>query len=151
MRIRAPTPQLDEARRRLADALQSDDPLLLEDKGAALVLHYRTHPEERARAERLAERAAGGLADLQALRGHAIVEIRERGVTKAVALRLFSDVPAFAGRLPVFVGDDTTDEDGFAAAAQAGGFGVKVGPGDTAAEWRLPDVTGVHRWLAALA
>lgn len=148
---RTPTPELEEARRRLASALAPGDPLLMEDKGGALVLHYREHPDQRARAESLAMRAVDGLAHLHALPGHAIMEIRERGVDKAGAVRDFCAVPPFAGRLPVFVGDDKTDEHGFAAAAAAGGFGVKVGPGATAAKWRLPDVAAVHRWLAALA
>jgi trehalose 6-phosphate phosphatase len=151
LRLRAPSPQMDDVRRRLAAKIAPDDPILLEDKGTALVLHFRARPEQQGRAKRLAREAVAGLSDLYALPGHAIFEIRERGVSKAGALRLFADIPAFAGRLPVFIGDDTTDEDGLRAAAEAGGFGVKVGPGETSAAYRLPDVVAVHRWLAALA
>ena len=151
VRLRSPSPQLEEVRRRLATQIAPDDPILLEDKASALVLHFRARPEQQGRAERLARQAVAGLPDLYALPGHAIYEIRERGVSKADALRLFADVPAFAGRLPVFIGDDSTDEDGLRAAAEAGGFGVKVGPGETSAAYRLPDVAAVHRWLAALA
>jgi trehalose 6-phosphate phosphatase len=151
LRRRSPSPQFKEVRRRLASKIAPDDPILLEDKGSALVLHFRARPEQQGRAERLASEAVDGLSDLYALPGHAIFEIRERGVGKADALGLFADVPPFAGRLPVFIGDDRTDEDGFRAAAEAGGFGVKVGPGETAAAYRLPDVAAVHRWLAALA
>lgn len=143
----APTPQLDEARRRLAE-LDAGDPLFLEDKGGALVLHFRRHPEQRGRAERLAHAAVAGLSGLHAVEGHAIFEIRQRGISKALALGLFAPLPPFSGRLPVFVGDDTTDEDGFRAAAAAGGFGVKVGAEPTAAQYRLADVSAVHRWLA---
>jgi trehalose 6-phosphate phosphatase len=149
--VRSPSPQLDEARRCLAAALGPGDPLDLEDKRAALVLHFRRNPEEGERAAALAREAIAGLADLEALPGHAIVEIRERGVSKADAVRLFAAHPPFAGRLPVFVGDDTTDEDGFRAAAGVGGFGVKVGPGVTAASYRLPNVSAVHAWLAGIA
>jgi trehalose 6-phosphate phosphatase len=138
-------------RRRLASKIAPDDPILIEDKRTALVLHFRARPQQQGRAERLAREAVAGLADLYALPGHAIYEIRERGVSKAHALRFFADVPAFAGRLPLFVGDDSTDEDGLRAAAEAGGFGVKVGSGETAAAYRLPDVAAVHRWLATLA
>jgi trehalose 6-phosphate phosphatase len=151
LRLTPPTPQLDEARRRLAAALLPEDALLLEDKGGALVLHFRKHPDQRGRAESLAETAVAGLKDLHAVEGHAIFEIRQRGISKAKAVGLFAAAPPFAGRLPVFTGDDTTDEDGFRAAAQAGGFGVKVGPGATAAAYRLPDVSAVHRWLAELS
>ncbi len=58
--------------------------------------------------------------------------------------------PPFAGRLPVFVGDDFTDEYGFAAVTITGGWAVKVGRGRTDAHFRLPDVAAVRRWLAAL-
>ncbi len=128
---------------------KADDPILLEDKGGALVLHYRAHPKEKAPRRRpLPSSAAKSLADLSVIGGHDIFEIRQRGVNKARALDLFMVIPPFVGRVPVFVGDDATDEDGLQAAETAGGFGVKVGPGRTAARYRLADVTAVHRWLA---
>jgi len=150
VRVRPPSPEMDEARRRLARALSPDDPLFLEDKGGALVLHFRKHPEQAPRGASLADAAVAGLSDLHALPGHAIVEIRQRGISKAGALALFAAAPPFAGRIPVFIGDDTTDEDGFRAAAEGGGFGVKVGHGATAARYRVADVAAVHRWLGSL-
>jgi trehalose 6-phosphate phosphatase len=146
--IRSASPELEEARRRLSAAIRSDDPLMVEDKGWALVLHFRQHPAERGRALQLGAEAVAGLSDLYALEGHAIVEIRQRGVSKASAIEMFGDVGPFKARTPVFVGDDSTDEDGFAAASAAGGYGVKVGPGATRAPYRLSDVGAVHRWLA---
>ena len=56
----------------------------------------------------------------------------------------------FAGRLPVFVGDDKTDEYGFVAVTDAGGWAVKVGRGATNANYRLPTVAAVRKWLSAL-
>jgi trehalose 6-phosphate phosphatase len=55
----------------------------------------------------------------------------------------------FAGRLPVFVGDDSTDEHGFDAVERLGGWSIKVGPGRTAARFRLQDPNAVRRWLLA--
>lgn len=150
LRVQPASPELDEARRRLAGLIMAADPLLVEDKGGALVLHYRKHPEQRGRAEALAHEAVAGLSALHALPGHAIVEIRQHGISKAGALKLFAAMPPFSGRHPVFIGDDTTDEDGFRAAREADGFGVKVGPGSTAAFYRLPDVSAVHAWLDGL-
>ncbi|MYZ48285.1 trehalose-phosphatase [Propylenella binzhouense] len=149
--LRPTSPQMEEARRRIADAIRPGDPIAVEDKGGALVLHYRRAPGEAPRARAIGARAVAGLADLHAQSGHDIVEVRQRGIGKAEAVRRFSEQPPFAGRIPVFVGDDTTDEDGFRAAAELGGFGVKIGPGETAARYRLADVSALHAWLAASA
>ena len=151
LRVQPPSPDLQTARERLHASLRPDDPLRLEDKGGALVLHFREHPEQHDRAAALAAEAVRGLRDIYAVEGHAIWEVRQHGVSKAGALRRLAKVAPFAGRLPVFIGDDSTDEDGFRAAAELGGFGVKVGPGDTAARYRLADVGAVHDWLRGVA
>jgi trehalose 6-phosphate phosphatase len=150
IRIKPPTPELDVARRRLSRSLVADDPLLIEDKGGSVVVHYRQHPELRGRAKALAFAAASSLDDLFVVEGHYIFEIREREITKATAIELFSDQPSFRKRVPIFVGDDTTDEDGLRAAAKVGGFGIKVGPGETQALYRLAGVSDVHEWLAGV-
>jgi trehalose 6-phosphate phosphatase len=63
----------------------------------------------------------------------------------------FMAVPPFAGRVPVMVGDDVTDEDGFRAARALGGFAIGVGPRESAlANGHLRDPLAVHAWLAAL-
>jgi trehalose 6-phosphate phosphatase len=56
----------------------------------------------------------------------------------------------FAGRRPVFVGDDRGDEHGFRVVDKAKGIAVKVGAGPTSARYRLPDVDAVRAWIAAL-
>jgi trehalose 6-phosphate phosphatase len=142
--------ELDEARRRLTGAIGPTDRIFLEDKGGALVLHYRAHPDQRGRAERLARNATRDLDTLRVMAGHAIFEILQRHITKADALQRFMRRPPFHGRIPVFVGDDATDEDGFRAAAAEGGFGVKIGPGKSAAAYRLQGSEAVHQWLSRL-
>jgi len=58
--------------------------------------------------------------------------------------------PPFAGRRPVFVGDDLTDEYGFAAATRLGGYGILVGDrSPSQARHALPDVAAMHAWLRA--
>ena len=139
--------RLATARQYVRNAIGPGDPIDVEDKGGAIVLHFRRAPGEADRARAIAAEAASTDPDLVAVDGHAIAEIRPRAVTKAGAIRNFMQAPPFLGRLPVFVGDDVTDEDGFRAVASAGGFAVKVGPGETAARYRLADVPAVHAWL----
>jgi trehalose 6-phosphate phosphatase len=123
--------------------------LLLERKPSALALHYRAVPH-------LAEPCATALlaavrphADWVALLGKCVVEIKPRRATKAQAVQDFLAAPPFAGRVPVFVGDDATDEDGFTAVQATGGWGVKVGDGASGARFRLADTDAVRDWLLA--
>lgn len=87
--------------------------------------------------------------DFEILPGHYVVEARPRGIHKGAALKALAGEAPFAGRRPVFVGDDRTDEDGFRAALVLGGHGVKVGPEPSIARYRLASVEAVHAWLAA--
>jgi len=78
------------------------------------------------------------------------VELRAPGPDKGAAIATFMAEPPFAGHLPVFLGDDLTDEDGFRAVALLGGYGVVVGPRrPTAAIYALAGVGEVRAWLNA--
>jgi trehalose 6-phosphate phosphatase len=145
-----PPAEMEEARRRLKHAIEPGDPLLLEDKGSALVLHFRKHPDQRERAAALAREAVTGLRPLHVVPGRGVYEINERSVTKARAIYIFAARPPFLDRVAVAIGDDETDENAIEAAQAIGGFGVKVGPGRTHARYRLPDIDAVHRWLSGL-
>ena len=134
--------------RALRERFAGDPRLVIEDKGAAVALHWRQAPE-RAQECIAAMREIVTSPDFEVLLGHAVVEARPRGVNKGTAVRALSSHAPFKDRRPVFVGDDATDEDGFRAAQDAGGHGVKVGPGATAARYRIPAVPGVRDWLAA--
>jgi trehalose 6-phosphate phosphatase len=134
--------------RALRERFGTDPRLVIEDKGAAVALHWRQAPE-RAKECIAAMREIVASPDFGILLGHAVAEARPRGADKGAALRALAAHAPFKGRLPVFVGDDATDEDGFRAAQAAGGHGVKVGPGATSARYRIATVTGVRDWLAA--
>jgi len=121
-----------------------------EDKGLALALHYRQAPYLRSLAEREMRTILATLGpgfELQG--GKFVVEIRPGGRDKGLAITEFAQEPPFAGRVPVFIGDDLTDETGFAVVNRLGGHSVKVGPGITHARWRLFDALAVRRWLSA--
>jgi trehalose 6-phosphate phosphatase len=53
----------------------------------------------------------------------------------------------FAGRVPVFLGDDLTDEDGFRVVQRLGGISIKIGAGETVAPWRLDHPAAARTWL----
>ena len=143
----APPPGLERARTAVRDFAGADSGLLVEEKPAGIALHYRQAPEREAEAEAF----MAGLADETGLAlqsGKMVAELRAPGADKGDAIRAFMKEPAFAGARPVFVGDDLTDEHGFAAAAAMGGAGILVGaPRPTAAAWRLGSVADVARWL----
>ena len=132
----------------LRERFHADPRLVIEDKGATVAIHWRQAPE---RAEECvaAMRETVASPEFEILLGHAVAEARPRGADKGSALRALATHPPFKGRRPVFVGDDRTDEDGFFAAQELGGHGVKVGPGTTIARYRIATVTGVRDWLAA--
>jgi trehalose 6-phosphate phosphatase len=135
----------------IAKELQSQwHGVAIEDKTSALAIHYRLAPE----AEPALREALDRL-DLeepwQILAGHCVYEIRARDQNKGAAVKTLSRAARFAGRQPIFVGDDRTDFDGIAAAVALGGHGIAVGRLDAAdAEWALPDVAAVHTWLRRL-
>ncbi len=124
--------------------------LLLEDKGVSLALHYRNRAELEADVHRFVESLQALLPpEVEVLLGHKVVEIKPNVANKGDAIRAFMEEAPFNGRTPVFAGDDVTDELGFAAVNALGGVSVKVGEGDTAAGWRLRDVSAVLGWLEA--
>lgn len=146
-----PAEPLAWARERLAAATAAKPGLLLEDKGLSLALHYRGAPRLGAYAHRVTRsllHRVGAQYGIQT--GKRVVELKPTGKDKGVAVLAFMREAPFKGRIPVFVGDDVTDEYGFAAVNRLRGLSIKVGRGPTAARWRLPDVEGVKRWLRSI-
>ena len=125
--------------------------LILEMKQSGFALHFRQHPELGAVClEALSNALAqvpGAAFDWELLHGHCVYELKQRAVSKGTAVQAYLAERAFAGRLPVFVGDDATDEDGIRAVQAAGGFGIRVGPGASQARYRLTDTDAVAAWL----
>lgn len=127
---------------------------MLEHKGMTLALHYRNAPEVRGVARAVVGALIADHADrFQAYDGKMVLEIKPVGIDKGTAVtRFMEDEPAFRSRVPLFIGDDTTDEFGFAAVQARGGLGLQVGDREpTVADYRIADVPACHRWLAAFA
>ena len=151
--VRRHMPPLDNLGRAAADMVRltaAHTGLVLENKGMTLALHYRLAPTLRVLAEREMRAIAAGLGDAFELQtGKFVMEIKPSGKNKGSAIAEFIAEAPFAGRRPVFVGDDLTDEPGFDLVNRAGGHSVKVGPGITQARWHLFDAAAVRRWLEA--
>jgi len=92
--------------------------------------------------------ALAGQYGLVAKRGKMVVELVQPGAEKGAAVDAFMALDPFAGATPVFIGDDITDDDGFAACLRLGGFGIAVGERDSAlARYSLADPAAVQDWL----
>jgi trehalose 6-phosphate phosphatase len=126
--------------------------LLVENKRFALALHYRGAPQLEEIVVKAMEEVAARLAgELELQRGKMLVELRPAGATKAQAVAAFLEEAPFAGRLPIFIGDDLTDEPAFELVNHLDGVSVVVaGTRPSAAQARLPDVSAVHGWLEQL-
>lgn len=147
--VEVDAPTLKAARDRVRELARAWPGLVVEDKGSTLAVHYRGAPEAGREVTALLDALAqdsGG--ELEALTGKSVCEVRPAGVHKGAALDAFLREPPFAGRLPLMVGDDVTDEAAFAAALGAGGAAIKVGEGNSLAPWRLPGPAAVRSWLA---
>ncbi|WP_343464205.1 trehalose-phosphatase [Pantoea sp.] len=123
---------------------------LLEVKGMAFALHYRNAPDYENAILALAHDAVERFPLLTLQPGKCVVELKPQGVDKGAAVQAFMQEAPFSGRIPVFVGDDLTDEKGFAAVNALQGISVKVGEGATQAHYRLQDVEAVWHWLEQL-
>lgn len=148
--LHAPVKTTQAKLRKLLRALAKRHPdLLLEDKGATLALHYRSTPQLASHVHRTLRRSVAPEEGYRLQRGKMLLEVRPDGRDKGTAIHDFMTEAPFAGRVPVFVGDDRTDEHGFEMVERLGGWSVKVGTGRTAARFRLPDPAAVQRWLLA--
>jgi trehalose 6-phosphate phosphatase len=138
-------PELPRAWLAAAERLVAAHPgALLEVKARGFTLHYRAAPDTGPILHQELLRILAGSTEFEVLQGLMMWEVRPSGIDKGSAVTTLMDRTPFAGRLPVFIGDDVTDEDGIRAANALGGAGLRV-----------PDVfgdaAGVRAWLHEIA
>ncbi|OBQ86060.1 MULTISPECIES: trehalose-phosphatase [unclassified Mesorhizobium] len=138
----------------LADEIElelASKAVYVERKGPVLAIHTRAAPQLLARATELVETALARLPKgYRVIAGNAGVELMPLEAAKGAAIRRFMQLEPFTGRRPVFLGDDTSDENGFETVNAAGGISIRVRPqGETAARFAIADVASAIAWLAA--
>ena len=123
--------------------------LLVERKPASVALHYRNAARDAAHAACAAVRTGpAAWKGVHTRLGKEVIELSVVSADKGEALQRVRY--ALGATAVVFLGDDATDEDAFAALA-TGDVGVKVGPGDSAARFRVADPEAVAALLQQLA
>ena len=142
-----PLPEREVARLEALVARHSG--LLLEHKAGGVSLHYRRAPALEEECRRLIEDVLAGLGDsFRLIAGKMVFEIAPVGHDKGAAIRAFLEQPPFAGRVPVFLGDDVTDEDGFRAVNGLGGVSIRIGDIEQSkAQYCLAGIPAVRPWL----
>lgn len=135
---------------RLAPLVEANPGLLLEPKQASVALHYRQRPELAVLCKDAVDKAARGIDGLVILPGKMIYELRPKGIDKGVAVEAFLGEDPFCGRVPIYIGDDVTDEHAFAVVNDLGGITIKIDDGDTCAQYRT-DREGLLAWLEGIA
>ncbi len=136
-----------EALRRLRQTVPSIDGLRIEEKDQSFAVHYRDVADEDETRTQLGQWLADLPEGLDAIWGKKVVELRPEGLTKGTAVRRI--VEAHPDHIPVYLGDDVTDEDAFAALQDMDreAVTVKVGDGETQADARLDGPDAVMAYL----
>ncbi|WP_374385040.1 trehalose-phosphatase [Dongia sp.] len=132
--------------RQIIHAAAADWPgVLIEEKKHSVALHYRANPDLGASVLALLETFVARDPSFEILPALMARELRHRSINKGVALGRIMGVVPFKGRLPLFIGDDVTDEDAIRAAQEMGGIGLRV------PEAFAGEPVRVRGWLAQLA
>jgi trehalose 6-phosphate phosphatase len=145
------THPLQQVEQTVATLVARHPALRVERKRGSLALHYRLAPELEAVCLHAMEEAVAASAGLTLLRGKMVVEAKPHCASKGRAIEAFLQETPFAGRTPVFVGDDFTDESGFATVQHLRGIGVKVGQGASVARHRLDSPAALREQLQLAA
>jgi trehalose 6-phosphate phosphatase len=123
------------------------DGLRVEQKVAAVALHYRHAPALESLCRKVLSDVVARTPGLELMEGKCVLEVKPAGVNKGLAIEAFLSEPPFKGRQPVFAGDDVTDEAGFAVVQRLGGQGLKVGDGPSLAQHRCDSPQALREWL----
>jgi trehalose-phosphatase len=148
-------PLLRRVSRELRERMRGVKGALVEDKGLSLSLHYRlVDPKREGEVREILEEVTGPHRDrLRITEGKKVLEVRpnlpwDKGRASLLLLRLLDR----GRKLPVYLGDDRTDEDAFRALNRRGGVTVLVSekPVDSSARFFLRNPKEVALFLQKL-
>jgi trehalose 6-phosphate phosphatase len=148
-----PAPLSAPLRRKLHALAATDPRLLVEDKLHSVALHYRLalQREDLLKQEVEAIVAANHDSEVESLFGKAVIEVKPKHFNKGTAVIELLACEPFAGRTPLFIGDDTTDEAVFAILPEVAGHGFSVGRDMAGADGVFDSPHAVRAWLTALS
>lgn len=139
--------ELDALESALRRHLGDTPDILIERKPVSIALHYRGAPWREEALRALARDVTGPASPLRRLHGKMVIEWLPHGADKGKAIAGFMACAPFAGRIPVFAGDDVTDEDAHNAVNALGGISIKIGNGASAAYYGFETGAAFRAWL----
>jgi trehalose 6-phosphate phosphatase len=125
--------------------------IIVEDKEYAIALHYRLAPEKETAVREAVAAICADQPSIEVLPGKYVLEVKKQGFSKATGVRNLMKHPPFAGRRPIFIGDDTTDESVFAIMPEFGGLAFSVGDAAGVVDGHFEGPPAVRDWLATIA
>lgn len=141
-----------EATRDLVRFANSHVGIIVEDKRISIALHWRLAPHLKDEALELLRMIATRMGPgIRLQEGKSVAELVPAGASKGGAIAWLMRSPPYAGRMPIFIGDDITDEAGFEAVNALGGLSIRIGEGQTCAARRIASPTDLRSILLAAA
>lgn len=121
--------------------------LRIEQKQYAIALHFREHPELQQVAYQIILKLNEKYPDLRLNSGKCVYELILKNASKGSAIQKIYQHFALQSSIPIFLGDDLTDESGFDVINQLNGISIKVGDGETQAKFRIKDINEVTEFI----
>ena len=144
------TDAVSEVAARMEEFAAGQDGVLFERKRLGAVLHYRADPSKEDACWAMVREAVRGRDGLEVQASKMAVELKPTGFSKGSVIAAFMERAPFAGRQPLYVGDDVTDEAAFSEVNARSGISIKVGEGDTAARYRTASPDALFAWMRTM-
>lgn len=125
--------------------------LLIENKKYSVALHYRQYPQLAEIAQQIMHELRQHYPALKLNQGKYVLELLPKQADKGEAIQTILNHLNMVSVLPIFIGDDLTDETGFIKINKLDGISIKVGQGKTHARFRLENIKKVADFLTSFS